>query len=62
MPEVGLCLDCANVKIVRSDRGSMFYSCRLSFTDPRFPKYPVLPVLSCGGYAKTPPPNQGQGH
>ena len=51
MPDrVGLCLRCSNVKVVLSDRGSVFYCCRLSFVDPRFVKYPVLPVLTCDGY------------
>ena len=56
---VGLCLDCLNVKVVRSDRGSTFYSCRLSASDPRFPKYPRLPVLSCSGYLQKPQPDAG---
>ena len=30
----------------------MFLQCRLSFTDPRFKKYPRLPVLQCSGYEK----------
>ena len=57
MTPIGLCEDCANAKIVRSDRDSVFYQCRLSATDPRFPKYPRLPVLTCSGYRKltTPP-------
>ena len=41
----GLCADCSNVKVMRSDRDSVFYLCQLSFTDSRFPKYPALPVL-----------------
>jgi hypothetical protein len=28
----------------------MFFLCRLSATDPRFPKYPRLPVLRCDGF------------
>ena len=43
---------CRNVRVNRSDRGSVFYLCMLSSTDPRFPKYPRLPVLSCAGYEK----------
>jgi hypothetical protein len=35
---------------MRSDRGSIFYFCKRSETDARFPKYPTLPVLSCAGY------------
>ncbi len=37
---------------IRNDRGSVFLMCLLSKTDPRFPKYPRLPVLRCEGYSK----------
>lgn len=49
-PREGLCPGCANVQIITSDRGSRFYRCRLSDSDPRFPKYPVQPVVRCSGY------------
>lgn len=35
---------------IESDRGSVFYRCALADTDPRFPKYPRLPVLRCDGF------------
>jgi len=38
------------MQIMKSDRGSTFYMCQLSVTDPAFPKYPRLPVLRCVGY------------
>lgn len=44
---VGLCLQCLHSKVIRSDRGSTFYLCRVSASDARFPKYPPLPVRSC---------------
>jgi hypothetical protein len=47
---VGLCLLCVHSKVIRSDRGSTFYLCRVSATDSRFPKYPPLPVRSCTRY------------
>ena len=47
---VGLCLDCTHSKVIRSDRGQVFYLCKLSATDSRFPKYPRLPVETCPGY------------
>lgn len=47
---VGLCLDCQHSRQIKSDRGTEFYMCQLSATDPRFPKYPALPVVSCAGY------------
>ena len=46
----GLCPRCANVQVITSSRGSRFYLCRLSFTDPRFPRYPPMPVVECIGY------------
>ena len=47
---VGLCATCRHMRVIRSDRGSVFYLCELSKVDQRFPKYPRLPVLSCSGY------------
>jgi hypothetical protein len=49
-PPAGLCESCANVKIVETRKGSRFYLCTLSEVDPRFPKYPGIPVLRCAGY------------
>lgn len=50
---VGLCETCQHVRVIRSDRGSTFYLCQLSFTDSRFKKYPALPVLECSGYVQS---------
>jgi hypothetical protein len=38
------------VNIIKSAKGSFFLMCDLAKTDPRFEKYPVLPVLQCSGY------------
>jgi hypothetical protein len=46
----GLCADCQHSRRIESSRGSRFYLCELSATDPAFPKYPPLPVLRCSGY------------
>ena len=54
-PQVGLCSGCLHMREIRSDRGSTFYMCQLSATDPRFPKYPRLPVLQCLGYQPSNP-------
>jgi len=51
---VGLCAACSHVQVITSTRGSRFYLCRLSVTDPRFPKYPALPVRICAGYEPSP--------
>ena len=50
---VGLCADCAFSRVIESPRGSTFYLCERSRTDPAFPKYPPLPVLRCCGYVRT---------
>jgi hypothetical protein len=47
---IGLCVTCRHTETIVSTRGSTFYLCQLAATDPRFPKYPTLPVLACVGY------------
>ncbi len=49
-PPPGLCGACLNVKTVETRRGSRFYLCTLAERDPRFPRYPPLPVLRCRGF------------
>jgi GrpB-like predicted nucleotidyltransferase (UPF0157 family) len=48
----GLCADCVHARRIESARGSVFFLCELSLTDPAFAKYPRLPVISCSGYVK----------
>jgi len=57
MPPVfsGLCADCAFSRVINTDR-SMFYLCERGLTDPRFGKYPQLPVMGCPGYQRLVPP------
>jgi hypothetical protein len=50
---VGLCDSCRHARPIESDRGSVFFLCELSANDPRFPKYPALPVIRCPGYTST---------
>jgi hypothetical protein len=52
-PRAGLCNSCVHAQIVTSSKGSTFYLCRLSETDPRFRKYPVLPVERCSGHERS---------
>jgi len=47
---IGLCAKCRHSRQIKSDRGSVFYLCQRSLTDPAFPKYPRLPVLRCSGF------------
>jgi hypothetical protein len=52
----GLCATCRYAQRIASSKGSEFLLCDLSKSDPRFPKYPRLPVLSCSGYQTGPKP------
>ena len=56
-PDPGLCATCRHRKENRNDRGFVFLYCRKSEIDPRFPKYPPLPVLSCDGHDPAVPGN-----
>ncbi len=47
---IGLCATCRHARVVHSSRGSTFYLCQLAESDPRFDKYPRLPVPRCAGY------------
>ena len=47
---IGLCLSCRWMRVVTTRRGSTFYRCGRAETDPRFPRYPALPVRQCIGY------------
>lgn len=49
-PAVGLCESCRHQQVVRNTRGSSFSLCRRSREDGRYPRYPRLPVLRCGGH------------
>ena len=50
---VGLCLTCRWVRPNTTRRGSTFYRCGRADTDPRFVRYPPLPVLACSGHEAT---------
>jgi hypothetical protein len=55
--EPGLCATCAHLELVASRR-SVFARCALSDSDPRFPRYPPLPVLRCAGWRREPEPER----
>jgi len=40
------------VRIVESERGSLFYLCKAAREDARLSKYPPLPVLVCHAYER----------
>ena len=48
---VGLCRMCRHARPVTTPR-STFWMCGLAATDPRFEKYPRLPMLACAGYER----------
>ncbi len=49
-PDVGLCADCRHASRHGNVRGSEFWRCLRAETDPRFARYPRLPVGECPGY------------
>lgn len=49
-PFAGLCDTCQHSRSIVTGKGSVFLMCELSKTDPRFRKYPPLPVMRCPGY------------
>ena len=49
-PAPGLCGVCRHSRLIETNRGGRFWLCRRSATDPRFPRYPALPVLRCTGF------------
>jgi hypothetical protein len=57
---IGLCAVCRHARRIDSARGSRFWLCSRSTDDPRFAKYPRLPVLRCPGFESIdePPPRR----
>ena len=53
-PPAGLCDSCLHQKLVRTGRGSEFSMCLRSRQDPRYDKYPRIPVAACPGYERRP--------
>ena len=49
-PGAGLCDGCRHQRLVPNTRGSVFSLCERSKTDPAYPRYPRVPVLSCPGF------------
>jgi hypothetical protein len=49
-PEAGLCARCRFASLQTSARGSRFLRCDRSDDDPRFSRYPPLPVSACPGF------------
>jgi hypothetical protein len=54
MGDNGICDSCRHQRLVPNTRGSVFSLCERSRTDPRFPRYPRVPVASCPGFEPRP--------
>jgi hypothetical protein len=54
-PDVGLCSCCRWARRQTTTRGSRFWRCTRAEEDPRFLRYPRLPVLECVGYEEPAP-------
>jgi hypothetical protein len=50
----GACATCRFARVIESRRGSVYVLCERSRTDPRFSRYPTLPVGVCPGYVVVP--------
>jgi hypothetical protein len=46
---IGLCARCRHARIVTTPR-SRFWLCARAASDPRFERYPRLPMLECPGH------------
>jgi hypothetical protein len=49
-PAPGLCGTCRYSRRIVTARDSVFRLCERSVTDPRYPRYPPLPVGRCAGF------------
>jgi hypothetical protein len=58
----GLCGTCLHARLQKNARGGVFWRCALADRDPRFMRYPPLPVLRCEGHERSklePPLTEG---
>ena len=56
----GLCGHCIHCQLVDGAR-TRFYLCGLAATDPRFVRYPALPVRACEGHVEGAPERRRPG-
>lgn len=47
---VGLCSSCQFMIEQGTKRGTVFFRCARADEDPRFNRYPAIPVLRCDGF------------
>jgi diphthamide synthase (EF-2-diphthine--ammonia ligase) len=58
-PVSGLCASCRWSRRVHTRRGAGFLRCGRADSDPRFARYPRLPVRACDGHEPVPPAQEG---
>jgi hypothetical protein len=46
----GLCGACCHGRRTGNVRGSIFWLCERSKSEPNYPRYPALPVATCPGF------------
>jgi hypothetical protein len=51
----GLCGRCTHALIRPTNKGTTYLRCDRAGSDPRFPRYPRLPMISCPGFIATRP-------
>ncbi len=47
---VGRCLNCLYARVVGTRANDRYYLCERSIDDPRYARYPRLPMLTCDGH------------
>ena len=57
--KVGLCSACRHARRVPTPR-AVFWMCRLAASDPRFERYPRLPVIRCAGHEPGEPSEEAE--
>ncbi|MBI5092804.1 MAG: hypothetical protein HZB26_10225 [Candidatus Hydrogenedentes bacterium] len=51
---VGLCARCAHARQIHHPHGgAAYWRCGVSDADPKYPKYPRLPVVTCAGFEQS---------
>jgi len=49
-PVRSLCELCRHLRRIESAKGSVFYLCKRSASEPAYAKYPAQPVVDCRGF------------
>ena len=46
----GGCVSCVYARLIRAKANDVYYFCERSVNDPRYARYPRLPMLTCEGH------------